>query len=67
MFDYEARHIIEALRSGIPSRSVGHYFSEARPKVLHELNNDLEEISISGKSKGRLISAKYGEGKTHLP
>lgn len=66
MFDYEARHIIEALRSGIPSRSVGHYFSEARPKVLQELNNDLEELSISGKSKGRLISGKYGEGKTHL-
>lgn len=66
MFDYEARHIIEALRSGIPSRSVGHYFSEARPKILQELNNDLEEVALSGKAKGRLISGKYGEGKTHL-
>ncbi len=66
MFDYEARHIIEALRSGIPSRSVGLYFSEARPKVLQELNNDLEEVALSGKAKGHLISGKYGEGKTHL-
>ena len=30
MYDKEARHIIEALRSGIPSRAVGQYFSEAR-------------------------------------
>ncbi|MFA5468989.1 MAG: BREX system ATP-binding domain-containing protein [Sphaerochaetaceae bacterium] len=66
MFDYEARHIIEALRSGIPSRSVGHYFCETRLKVLQELNNDLEEVALSGKAKGHLISGKYGEGKTHL-
>ncbi len=26
MYDFEARHIIEALRSGIPSRAVGQYF-----------------------------------------
>ena len=32
MYDVEARHMIEALRSGVPSRAVGQYFSEARPK-----------------------------------
>ncbi len=34
MFDMEARHVIEALRSGIPSRAVGQYFSEARPAII---------------------------------
>jgi hypothetical protein len=65
-FDYEARHIIEALRSGIPSRAVGQYFSEARPQIMHEIIQDLEAVRGDGKSGGRIISGKYGEGKTHL-
>jgi len=65
-FDYEARHIIEALRSGIPSRAVGQYFSEARPQIMQEILRDLDEVRAEGKSNGRIISGKYGEGKTHL-
>ena len=41
MYDIEARHIIEALRSGIPSRAVGQYFSEARPKIMKEISDRL--------------------------
>ena len=66
MFDYEARHIIEALRSGIPSHAVGQYFSEARPLIMQEIIQDLDEVRDEGKSKGKIISGKYGEGKTHL-
>lgn len=66
MFDFEARHVIEALRSGIPSRAVGQYFSEARPEVIREISNHLDEVCETGKSKGRIIAGKYGEGKTHL-
>lgn len=29
---------LEALRSGVPSRAVGEYFSEARPKVMKEIS-----------------------------
>ncbi len=65
-FDYEARHIIEALRSGIPSRAVGQYFSEARPQIMQEILQDLDAVRENGKSSGRIISGKYGEGKTHL-
>jgi len=65
-FDYEARHIIEALRSGIPSRSVGQYFSEARPGIMQDIFQDLDEVRNEGVSKGVVISGKYGEGKTHL-
>lgn len=66
MFDFEARHVIEALRSGIPSRAVGQYFSEARPEIMKEISGNLDEICETGDSKGRIIAGKYGEGKTHL-
>lgn len=65
-FDMEARHVIEALRSGIPSRAVGAYFSGARPRIMKEIRERMENISKSGKSGGMVISGKYGEGKTHL-
>lgn len=66
MYDIEARHIIEALRSGIPSRAVGQYFSEARPKIMKEISDRLDAVCEQGKSGGMIISGKYGEGKTHL-
>ena len=66
MYDFEARHIIEALRSGIPSRAVGQYFSEARPKIMKEVSDRLDQVRDHGKSCGMIISGKYGEGKTHL-
>lgn len=66
MFDFEARHIIEALRSGIPSHAVGQYFSEARPQIMREISGHLDAVCETGKSSGMIISGKYGEGKTHL-
>ena len=66
MYDMEARHIIEALRSGVPSRAVGQYFSEARPKVIRDISGRLDMVCEQGKSNGMIISGKYGEGKTHL-
>lgn len=66
MFDMEARHVIEALRSGIPSRAVGQYFSEARPKIMKEISDEMDKVCDTGKSSGKIIAGKYGEGKTHL-
>ncbi len=66
MYDIEARHVIEALRSGISSRAVGQYFSEARPKIMKEISTRLDLVCEQGKSSGMVISGKYGEGKTHL-
>lgn len=66
MFDIEARHVIEALRSGIPSRAVGQYFSEARPKIMREISDEIDKVRDTGKSSGKIIAGKYGEGKTHL-
>ena len=66
MYDIEARHIVEALRSGIPSRAVGQYFSEARPRIMKEISERLDAVCGQGRSSGMIISGKYGEGKTHL-
>ncbi len=66
MFDMEARHMIEALRSGIPSKAVGRCFSEARPKILKEISGRISSAAEKGKSSGMVITGKYGEGKTHL-
>ena len=46
-FDMESRHMIEALRSGIPSRIVGRCFSDARPKVLRDLSEHLSDVCES--------------------
>jgi len=60
--DYEARKVIEALRSGIPSRAIGVYFGGARTELLAEMSLWLNESTGSGK----IITGNYGEGKTHL-
>ena len=66
MADHYARHIIEALRSGVPSRAVGEYFSEARPKMMKRIQDKLEGVRESGRSDGMIFKGRYGEGKTHL-
>ncbi len=66
MFDFETRKITEALRSGVPSKAIGRYFSEARPKLMKDLSDRLNNITAGGSSEGIIISGKYGEGKTHL-
>ena len=60
--DFEARKVIEALRSGIPSRTIGGYFATARAELLAELSEWLEMKDGGGK----ILTANYGEGKTHL-
>lgn len=64
--DFEAQRVIEALRSGVSSRAVGHYFSSARPELMDQVSRKLEQVGDSGESSGMVISGKYGEGKTHL-
>ncbi len=66
MADFEAMHVIEALRSGIPSRAVGAYFSEARPAMLNRIRGKMETVRTSGRSDGFVFRGSYGEGKTHM-
>ena len=66
MSDFRSQHIIEALRSGVPSRAVGEYFSEARPKIMNRINQAMNEVRETGRSSGMIFTGRYGEGKTHL-
>lgn len=66
MTDFNARHVIEALRSGVPSRAVGEYFSEARPEMLSKIRARMDAVRETGQSDGMLFTGRYGEGKTHL-
>ena len=64
--DFNARHVIEALRSGVPSRAVGEYFSEARLAMLRRIQERMEAVRETGRSGGMIFTGRYGEGKTHL-
>ena len=66
MSDFKSMHVIEALRSGVPSRTVGAYFSEARPAMLNKIRSKLEDVQSSGISSGMIFRGSYGEGKTHM-
>ena len=64
--DFNACRVIEALRSGVPSRAAGEYFSEARPAMMQKIQNRLEQVHETGHSDGMIFTGRYGEGKTHL-
>lgn len=66
MSNFEARHIIEALRQGVPSRAVGQYFSEARPGIMKKITDAMNHVAEEGCSQGMIVTGRYGEGKTHL-
>lgn len=58
--------MIEALRSGVPSRAVGAFFSDSRPDLMRKISGRLEQVQETGLSDGMIITGRYGEGKTHL-
>ena len=65
MTDFENRHMIEALRSGVPSRAVGKFFSSSRKEIMDKASALIAE-SAGGVSNSMVIKGKYGEGKTHF-
>ena len=66
MADFYAMHMIEALRSGVPSRAVGACFTEARPGMMKKIESRMEAVRAGGQSDGMIFTGHYGEGKTHL-
>jgi hypothetical protein len=65
-FDFDSRHIIEALRSGIPSKTVGKCFCDSRAELLNDIENEINTVADTNVSDSRIVSGRYGEGKTHL-
>lgn len=66
MSDFSSRQIVEALRSGVPSKAVGAYFSEARPVMMRRVRGKLDALQSSEPVDGLIFTGSYGEGKTHL-
>ena len=62
----DSRRLIEVLRSGVPSRQASAYFTNARVKLRHEIEHTLDQMCENGQSSCKIITGKYGEGKTHL-
>jgi hypothetical protein len=66
MSNFLAKHLIEALRSGISSKEVGARFNKARIENINTITNEIDKVAITNKSSGSIIAARYGEGKTHF-
>ena len=62
--NFEARSIIETLRSGVPSRNIGRIFATARQELLDQISDRLDGTVFA--PGGMVLLGKYGEGKTHL-
>ncbi|MEW6522428.1 MAG: BREX system ATP-binding domain-containing protein [Bacillota bacterium] len=61
----EQRLIIKTFRSGVPSRRVASRFPMGREKYLEKAFNQSKTLRPDG-TQASIISANYGEGKTHL-
>ena len=61
-----ALRVIESLRSGVASPQVSVHFSSGRKEITNDILTELEEVADTGRPGGKVISAGYGQGKTHL-
>lgn len=58
--------LIEAVRAGIPSRSLVSLLPDLRKKLTDLIDEDLDRMSAGSPVKGRVIWGNYGQGKTHF-
>jgi len=61
----QARHIIETLRAGVPSREVSSVLMEGQRGLLSRSRDDLARVA-QDKSAALIMRGQYGEGKSHL-
>jgi len=62
----KAISIIEALRSGVPTRVTTSELPDLRPDLTESIKSDLENFSKDNIPTGRLVWGKYGQGKSYL-
>lgn len=65
MDNQRARHIIETLRAGVPSREVSSVLTEGQDALLSRSRDDLVRVA-GGESATLIVRGQYGEGKSHL-
>jgi hypothetical protein len=61
----DARHIIDALRTGVPSAEGTAYYSVGRDDLLMQVAKDLQVVDERS-SLVRFLNADIGQGKTHV-
>ncbi|RLC36067.1 hypothetical protein DRH29_05290 [candidate division Kazan bacterium] len=61
-----ALRIVEALRSGVPTRATTHELPDLRPELTKVFRQDLESFAEGHLPSGRLVWGKYGQGKSHF-
>ena len=62
----QAVRIVEALRSGIPTRATTRELPDLRPELIELIRADLEHFNEDNIPTGRLVWGKYGQGKSHF-
>lgn len=58
--------IVEALRSGVPTRATTRELPDLRHELTEMIRMDLENFTANNPPKGRLVWGKYGQGKSHF-
>ncbi|MDD2228407.1 MAG: DUF2791 family P-loop domain-containing protein [Candidatus Cloacimonetes bacterium] len=58
--------LLEAVRAGIPTRSLVGALPDLRQKLTDSIDTDLEGLAGGKQVKGRVIWGSYGQGKTHF-
>lgn len=63
---FEAKHIIECLRSGVSSRQLSAIFSYGREAALERVVRELGRVKGEGTSRCLVLKGNFGNGKTHF-
>ena len=62
----QAVRIVEALRSGVPTRATTRELPDLRPELIDLIRTDLKNFNEDNIPTGRLVWGKYGQGKSHF-
>ncbi len=62
----EAIKVIEALRTGVPTRISTKILPDLRKNITDCIGTDLDRLTTGQIPKGRLTWGQYGQGKTHV-
>jgi hypothetical protein len=63
---FEAKQVIEYLRSGVSSRRLSSLFSYGREAALERVSRDLKRVKAEGSVLSLVVKGNFGNGKTHF-
>jgi len=63
---FDAKQIIECLRSGVSSRHLSAIFSYGREAALERVGRELDRVQSGGGVMSLVVKGNFGNGKTHF-